>query len=80
MGITTIWTLAEAQEMVGELKKAIRSIVSGTAKSYKIGSREYSALDLNELQAQLNYFGNIVESLSGKGRATRVSRVVRRDL
>ena len=80
MGITTIWTLAEAQEMVGELKKAIRSIVSGTAKSYKIGSREYTALDLDDLQSMLNYYGNVVESLQGNGRKNRVVRVVPRDL
>ena len=80
MGIATIWTLEEAQGMVAEIKTAIKSIVSGTASGYKIGSREYTALDLEELQSMLNYFGNIVESLQdGKGKR-RVQRVVFRDL
>ena len=80
MGITTIWTLEEAQAMVTEVKTAIRSIVNGTAKSYKIGSREYTALDLDDLQSMLNYYGNVVESLQGNGRKNRVVRVVPRDL
>lgn len=80
MGITTIWTLTEAQEMVTQIKEAIRSIVSGTAKEYRVGTREYTALDLDELNAMLTYFGNVVESLSGNVRTNRVVRVVPRDL
>lgn len=80
MAITTIWTLEEAQAMVTDIKTAITSIVSGTAKGYKIGSREYTALDLAELNSMLTYFGNIVESLSTSTRTNRVVRVVPRDL
>lgn len=80
MGITTIWNLEEAQGMVAEIKAAITSIVNGTAKSYKIGSREYTALDLEDLQSMLRYYGNVVESLQGSGRKNRVVRVVPRDL
>lgn len=80
MAIDTVWTLQEANEMVKEIKEAIKSIVNGTAKGYKIGTREYTALDLDELNAMLNYFGNIVDSLSGKTRKSRVVRVVPRDL
>ena len=80
MGITTAWTLPEARAMVAEIKKAIQSIVSGTAKSYKVGSREYTALDLDELEKRLDYFNNIVEALEGKVRTNRVARVVPRDL
>lgn len=80
MAIDTVWTLEEAQEMVTQIKEAIKSIVGGTAKAYKIGTREYTALDLPDLNAMLTYFGNVVDSLSGKGRKTRVVRVVPRDL
>lgn len=80
MGIATAWTLPEAREMVEEIKKAIKSIVSGTAKSYKIGTREYTSLDLDELERRLDYFSNIVEALEGKARTNRVARVVPRDL
>jgi len=80
MAATSVWTLEEAQTMVEEIKTAIKSIVNGTARAYKVGTREYTALDLDELNAMLNYFGNVVESLSGKVRTNRVVRVVPRDL
>lgn len=80
MGITTVWTLEEAQDMVKEIKEAIKSIVNGSAKSYKIGTREYTSLDLKELQSMLDYYGNVVESLSRNTRKRRVVRVVPRDL
>lgn len=80
MSVTTAWTLPEAQEMVREIKNAIRSIVNGTAKSYKIGTREYTALDMDELERLLTRFSNIVEALSGNVRTNRVVRVVPRDL
>lgn len=53
MSITTGWTLSEAKEMVNEIKAAIKSIVNGTAKSYRIGTREYTALDMKELERML---------------------------
>lgn len=80
MAIDTVWTLEEANAMVKEIKEAIKSIVNGTAKGYKIGTREYTALDLDELNSMLNYFGKVVEALSGKARTSRVVRVVPRDL
>lgn len=80
MSVTSVWTMEEAQAMVAEIKTAIKSIVNGTAKGYRIGTREYTALDLEELNSMLNYFGNVVESLSGKVRTNRVVRVVPRDL
>lgn len=80
MAVTTVWTLEEAQSMVSEIKTAIKSIVNGTAQAYKIGSREYTALNLDELNSMLTYFGNVVESLSGSVRTNRVVRVVPRDL
>lgn len=80
MAVTTVWTLEEAQNMVAEIKTAIKSIVNGTAQAYTIGSREYTALNLPELNSMLTYFGNVVESLSGSVRTNRVVRVVPRDL
>lgn len=80
MSATSVWTMEEAQAMVKEIKTAIKSIVNGTAQEYRIGSRTYTALNLEELNAMLNYFGNVVEALSGKVRTNRVVRVVPRDL
>lgn len=80
MSIKSAWTLQEAQDNLRNLKAAYQSIISGTAKSYKVGSREYTALDTKELIDAINYFGNVVRSLSGEARTTRVCRVVPRDL
>lgn len=80
MSITDIWSHQEALEMVSEIKKAIKSIVSGTAKEYTIGTRKYTALDLDELNSLLRYFGNVAEATGGTVRTNRVVRVVPRDL
>lgn len=55
------------------------ALVTGQAKSYKIGSREFEALDLGEIRKTISYFAGIVEQLSGTARR-RVVRVVPRDL
>lgn len=80
MAALNAYTLEEAQEMLKLCKDALRELVSGQAKSYKIGSREYTALDINDLNKQIIYFSNLVEALSGSVRTTRVARVVPRDL
>lgn len=80
MAAISAYTLEEAQNMLGLCKEALRELVSGQAKSYKIGSREFTALDLNDLNKQIIYFSNLVEALSGSVRTTRVARVVPRDL
>lgn len=80
MAATSAYTLEEAQNMLTLCKQALKDLISGQAKSYKIGSREYTALDVNDLKRQIIYFSNIVEALSGSVRTTRVARVVPRDL
>lgn len=80
MAATSAYTLEEAQNMLALCKQALKDLISGQAKSYKIGSREYTALDVNDLNRQIIYFSNIVEALSGSARTTRVTRVVPRDL
>ena len=66
--------------MLSACKEAYEGIVNGQAKSYRIGTREYTALDLDDLKKEIEYFSNIVESLSGTVRTKRVARVVPRDL
>lgn len=80
MAATSAYTLEEAQNMLTLCKQALKDLISGQAKSYKIGSREYTALDVNDLNRQIIYFSKIVEALSGSVRTTRVARVVPRDL
>ena len=80
MAALTAYTLAEAKEMLALCKQAYRDLVAGQAKSYRIGTREYTALDADDLMEQIVYFSNIVEALSGQVRTRRVARVVPRDL
>lgn len=80
MAATTAYTLAEAKEMLALCKEALKELISGQAKHYRIGTREYTALDADDLMDQIVYFSNIVEALSGAVRTKRVARIVPRDL
>lgn len=61
-------------------KECEKALASGQAKEYRVGSREYTAFDLPDIAARINYFANVVEALSGRVRTTRVIRAVPRDL
>jgi len=80
MAAITAYSLAEAKEMLQLCKDALKELISGQAKSYRVGTREFTALDVDELMDQIVYFSNLVEALSGKVRTKRVARVVPRDL
>ncbi len=80
MAVTSAYTLAEAREQLELWKECERSLADGQAKSYRIGSREFTAFDLNEVAKRIEYFANLVNALSGKVRTSRVVRVVPRDL
>lgn len=75
------YTLAQAREMLALCQEAHRELLSGGgAKSYRIGTREFTAFDLKELREEERYWANMVDALSGQVRTTRVTRVVPRDL
>lgn len=80
MGITSAYTLPEARDMLALWKEAERALASGQAKRYRIGTREFEAVDLPEIASRINYFANLVEALSGSVRTKRTVRVVPRDL
>ena len=80
MAAISAYTLEEAQEMLGLWKNAEKSLASGQVTSYRVGSRECTLLDMEDIRAAINYFGNLVEALSGNVRTKRVTRVVPRDL
>ena len=80
MAISTTYTLEEAREMLGLWKACEKALASGQAKAYKVGSREFTAFDLEEVRHMITYFGNAIEALSKQARTTRVTRVVPRDL
>lgn len=80
MAAINAYTLSEAREMLTLCKTALRELITGQAKSYRVGTREYTALDIDDLKREIEYFGNLVEALSGSVRTKRVARVVPRDL
>ena len=80
MAATSAYTLAEAKEMLELYKTALKDLLSGQAQSYRIGTREFTALDSEELTKGIVKFSNLVEALSGNVRTKRVTRVVPRDL
>lgn len=73
-------TLAEAQEMLLLWKECERQLASGQAKRYRVGTREFEAVDLPYIISRINYYANQVAQLSGTVRTTRVVRIVPRDL
>jgi len=80
MAITTAYTLTEAQEMLDAWKACEKALASGQAKEYRVGSREFTSVDLPDIAARINYFSNVVEALNGSVRTKRVARIVPRDL
>ena len=80
MAALNAYTLEEARSMLTLCKEALKALITGQAKHYRVGTREYTALDADELMDQIVYFSNLVEALSGNVRTKRVTRVVPRDL
>lgn len=80
MGVRTAYTLEEAREYLETWKACEKALASGQAKAYRVGTREFTAIDLDEISRRIDYFANVIESLSGNLRTNRVVRVVPRDL
>ena len=76
----TAYTLTEAREMRELTKEAIKELLSGQVQHYRIGTGEYTALDIDDLMRMLTYWSNMVDALSGNARTSKVTRVVPRDL
>ena len=73
------FTLSEAREQLSLWKDCAREIANGQAKRYRIGTREYEALDLPYVYKMIKYFSGLVAKLSGSARSARVQVVVPRD-
>ncbi len=80
MAIRTAYTLPEAREMLETWKACEKALAGGQAKAYKIGTREFTSIDLPDIAARINYFANVIEALSGSKRKGRAMRIVPRDL
>ena len=73
------FTLVEAQTQLGLWKECAQEIASGMAKHYRIGNREYTAIDIDEVYRMIKYFAGLVDRLDGSARSVRVQVVVPRD-
>lgn len=80
MAVQSAYTLSEAKEYLQLWKDCERALASGQAKSYKVGTREFTSVDLADIASRITYFSGLVEALSGSVRTTRVARIVPRDL
>ena len=80
MSLKYAYSLTEAQGMLDLCKTALHDLISGQAQSYRIGTREFTALDVGELEKLIQKYSDMVEVLSGKARSTQVARAVPRDL
>lgn len=80
MNLRSIYTIEEAREYLDLYKKAEKEIVMGGAKSYVVGSREFTALDLSEIHKWIAYWADVIDGLTGNARTRKTSAVVFRDL
>lgn len=80
MSVRTQYTLTEAREMLKLWKACEKALAEGQVKEYRIGTREYTALNLPEITARITHFANVVDSKTGAVRTSGVARVVPRDL
>ena len=80
MSAITGYTLIEAREMLGLWKECEIALVTGQVKSYRIGSRELTMLDLEEIREAIRYYMSEINALQGSVRSRRVATVVPRDL
>jgi len=74
------YTRDEALALLESYKACERAIVDGTAKEYKIGSRMYTALDLDQIRKRINELAALVDALAVGRRAPQAALVVPRDL
>ena len=63
-----------------EYKAALTALVSGQVKAYKIGTREVTMMDLDEIKKMIDYFAGIKEKYENSSRPPRSVAVVFRDV
>lgn len=71
-------TLEQAKEHLTAWLDADLAVATG--KSYKIGSRSLTRVDITEIKDRIFYWQKEVDKLSGKKRSIKAYRVIPRDL
>ena len=78
--IVSGYSLDEARALLEMYKACELAIVGGTAKEYRIGSRAYTALNLDEIRKRINELAALVDALRTGRRRPQAARVVPRDM
>ena len=73
-------TRSEVVEMLDILKKCKKSILSGEAASYTVGTRSVTFLSLEEVNAEIRNYENMLDVIDGTRRARGVRVVIPYDL
>ena len=73
-------TIQEVKEMLDVLKKCKKSILSGEVARYSVGSRSVTFLSLDEVNAEIRNYENMLDVLEGTKRARGVRVVIPYDL
>lgn len=80
MAMISPYTLTEARSLLILYKEAEIALVDGQAKAYKIGTREFTSLDLPVIQQRIRELSKLIAGLEGNARTKRAVMVVPRDL
>ena len=73
------YSYEEAKLYLKQYKEALTALVDGQAKAYKIGSREVTLIDLDDIERMIDKFAAIVEKYETNSRPPRSVAVVFRD-
>ena len=80
MAMRIAFTYTEVCNHLKMWKECLYALAEGQAKSYKIGTREYTAFDIKEVREMVDYFADLKDAYENGKRANRGVRVVPRDL
>ncbi len=80
MALITAYTLTEARSLLALYKEAEIALVDGQAKHYKVGTREFTAVDLPWIMQRIRELAKLIQGLEGNARTKRAVMVVPRDL
>lgn len=73
------FSIDELREMLTAWKDCYKALATGQATYYRIGTREFQAIDLDKIMAQIKELQDAIDEKSGSQKP-RVRRVVYRDL
>lgn len=80
MAFVSPYTIEEARSLLAQYKEAEVALVAGQAQSYRIGTREWTSIDLPVIQQRIRELAKTIAGLEGNARTKRAVMVVPRDL